>query len=106
MQIGELAKLRGLGVETVRFYERQGLVPARRSSAGYREFEKDAPARFAWSALGSWRHQGRRTRSKLDEIKEKAEQLEAMRRAPEGLLNCCHGKGKASDCPILESLEG
>lgn len=39
LTIGKIAKAAGLGVETVRFYERQGLIaePAR-SGSGYRQY--------------------------------------------------------------------
>lgn len=43
MKIGELARAAGVPVDTVRFYERNGLLapPARRAS-GYREYSDDA----------------------------------------------------------------
>ena len=43
MKIGEVAKAAGVGIDAVRFYERQGLLPepARRPS-GYREYSSDA----------------------------------------------------------------
>ena len=40
MQIKELAKATGVDVETIRFYEKQGLLPApARRDNGYREYE-------------------------------------------------------------------
>jgi MerR family copper efflux transcriptional regulator len=44
MRIGELAKTAGLNVQTLRFYEREGLIPKpARTRAGYREYtERDA----------------------------------------------------------------
>jgi len=45
--IGKIARAVGLGVETVRFYERQGLIPPpARSPAGYRLYDADAIARL------------------------------------------------------------
>ena len=43
MRIGELARLAGVNIQTVRFYERAGLLPAPpRSTSGYRLYaEKD-----------------------------------------------------------------
>jgi DNA-binding transcriptional MerR regulator len=39
MQIGEMAKTGGVSVQTVRFYERQGLLPdPERKDSGYREY--------------------------------------------------------------------
>ena len=41
MQIGELAKRTGCETETIRYYEREGLLPApSRSSSGYRRYEQ------------------------------------------------------------------
>ena len=43
MTIGEVARSVGIGVETIRFYERKGLIhePPRRTS-GYRQYEAGA----------------------------------------------------------------
>ncbi|MDE2135902.1 MAG: MerR family transcriptional regulator [Gammaproteobacteria bacterium] len=41
MRSGELAKRAGVGVETLRFYEREGLLPRpARTRAGYRQYEQ------------------------------------------------------------------
>ncbi len=48
MKIGELAKQSGVAAHTIRFYEQQGLLPkAKRTSAGYRTYDKDALKRVA-----------------------------------------------------------
>ncbi|HLH32324.1 MAG TPA: MerR family transcriptional regulator [Terriglobia bacterium] len=47
MKIGQVAKLSGVGVETIRFYERQGILPKpRRRASGYREFDLDTVERI------------------------------------------------------------
>jgi len=47
MKIGQVAKLSGVGVETIRFYERQGVLPKpRRKASGYREFDLDTVHRI------------------------------------------------------------
>src|SRR5207247_2671094 len=47
LSIGQVARLAGVGVETVRFYEREGLLeePPRRES-GYRQYGEDVVARL------------------------------------------------------------
>src|SRR5215469_14163370 len=47
LTIGQLARRAGVGIETVRFYERQGLLaePARRAS-GYRQYTEDVVTRL------------------------------------------------------------
>ena len=42
MQIGEIAEATGLSRDTLRFYEKRGLLRARRSANGYRDYPQDA----------------------------------------------------------------
>lgn len=43
LKIGEVAKLAGVGIEALRFYERQGLLtPSTRTESGYRLYGEDA----------------------------------------------------------------
>src|SRR5688572_16538183 len=47
LSIGQVAKAAGLGIETIRFYERQGLLAEpRRRSSGYRIYDESAVARL------------------------------------------------------------
>jgi DNA-binding transcriptional MerR regulator len=45
MQVGEVSERTGVSVRAIRYYERAGLLPARRLENGYREFEPSAVAR-------------------------------------------------------------
>ncbi|MDB5311305.1 MAG: merR1 2 [Gemmataceae bacterium] len=125
--VGQVARRFGVGVETVRFYERQGLLeePARRAS-GYREYGDDAVAvlRFIRRAkqlgftlkkikgLLGLRLDASATRAdvrtqasaKIVDIKAKIRDLRRMRDALTRLTAACHGDGPASGCPILEAL--
>jgi MerR family transcriptional regulator, copper efflux regulator len=51
-RVSELAEQAGLSPSTVRFYERAGLVPARRSQAGYRLFDDRAIERIELITTG------------------------------------------------------
>jgi len=42
MRIGELAKATGVSTRSLRYYEEQGLLPARRRANGYREYDEQA----------------------------------------------------------------
>lgn len=65
MKIGELAKITGTAVETVRFYEREGLLPAARRSAGnYRLYDDSHVRRLAFI------RQCRSLDMALDEVRE------------------------------------
>ena len=52
LTIGEVARQAGIGVETVRFYERQGLIPdPPRSDSGYRNYPSSAVSRLCFIKL-------------------------------------------------------
>lgn len=127
MKIGEVAKAAGIGIDAVRFYEREGLIPkpARRPS-GYREYTPDVVVnlRFIRSAkeLGfSLREISELLRlevaggstpgdvkalaeTKLDDIEERIRALQRMRRALRRLVENCPGRGPLTDCSILRAL--
>jgi MerR family copper efflux transcriptional regulator len=47
LTIGQVAKSAGVGVETIRFYERRGLIPEPpRRASGYREYSEEAVIRI------------------------------------------------------------
>jgi len=125
--VGQVAKRAGVGIETVRFYEQQGLLdePERRES-GYRQYGDDdvAVLRFIRrakrlgftlkeiKALLALRDDGSATRSdvrarataKIADIGAKIRDLQRMRDALTVLTAACHGDGPATGCPILEAL--
>lgn len=129
LTIGEVARQAGVGVETVRFYERQGLLeePQRRAS-GYRQFDPVAVAvlRFIRRAkeLGftlkeikgllalrldasATRAEVRQqARAKVTDIEARIADLQRMRDVLLKLVKKCHGDGAATGCPILEALQG
>jgi Hg(II)-responsive transcriptional regulator len=129
MTIGQVARRAGVGVETVRFYERQGLLeePARRAS-GYRQYDEDAVTRLRFirrakelgfslgeiaellalrSDPGATREDvRRRARAKLGAIDAKIRDLQRIRQALLRLTESCQGEGPATDCSILGALDG
>ncbi|SRR6266545_379955 len=128
MWISEAAEQAGVNVQTLRYYERRGLLPKPpRRSSGYREFPDDVVrvVRFIKRAqelgfsldeveelLHLRRHSGRnRTRiravaeEKIRDIAAKIGELERMKRALKTLVHSCH-EGTTLECPIIEALEG
>lgn len=129
LKIGELAKEAGVGVETVRFYERQGLLqdPERKES-GYRLYDQDTVRilKFIRRAkeLGftlreiksllelrentstSRTEVREQVRKKLIEIDAKIDDLNRMRIGLQTLVDRCHGDGSVEGCPILNALQG
>jgi Cu(I)-responsive transcriptional regulator len=127
MWISEAAEQAGVNIQTLRYYERRGLLPkAPRRASGYREFPDDAVriVRFIKRAqdlgfsldeveelLRLRRHSTRnraRIRSvaeeKIRQIDRKVAELERMKHALEILVHSCHDGGTL-DCPIIEALD-
>ncbi len=123
----ELAKRGGVNLETIRYYERKGLLPKPpRSIAGYRQFSSDSLRRVLFikraqelgfslkeikellalriSPSSTQADVRKRAETKIIDIEEKVQHLRAMKKALVRLIESCCGSGPASDCPILESL--
>lgn len=127
LTIGALARREGLAAETLRYYERLGLIePSRRTAANYRLYDRLAVRRLRFirraQALGfSLAEIGellslhehpeedmgsvkRLAQAKIDDIASKMADLERMRAGLEALTDRCPGHGSTADCPILASL--
>ncbi len=128
LSIGKVAKETGLGVETVRYYEREGLIaePPRRES-GYRKYPPEVVSRLLFirraKELGFTLREIRELLSlrvaegktcldvkkfaevKITEVDEKIGHLREIRDALQKLSQSCVGDGPTSECPILEVLD-
>ncbi len=129
LTIGKVARLAEVGVETIRFYEREGLIdePKRRES-GYREYPHETIQRLRFvrraKDLGftlkeikelldlrlepgnACEHVRERAEAKIHDIETKVRTLQRMRKALTKLTMTCRGKRPVSECPILEAMEG
>jgi Hg(II)-responsive transcriptional regulator len=128
LTIGRLAKQAGIGIETVRFYERQGLIePPRRTNSNYRIYPEEEVTRLRFikraKSLGFTlneikellfiRHDPHatkadiknRTLAKLEDVKRKISDLTRIKTALEHLASSCDGHGPLEECPILEALD-
>ncbi|HYR07150.1 MAG TPA: MerR family transcriptional regulator [Longimicrobium sp.] len=127
LTIGELAKRAGVGVETVRFYEREGLIPPPpRTGSGYRQYPPETVARLRFiqraKELGfSLREVEElislhldpevpcaevrtRAEAKIADIDARLRDLERMRASLAQFVDACDAGGDGSPCPILEAL--
>lgn len=127
MKIGELARRGGVSADTVRYYERAGLLPKpRRRASGYRDYDDETvrELRFIRSAkalgftledirellaLSTDRDKGvtgvkQRAEARLAVIEEKLAKLQRMRDGLETLIDNCPGHGALDECPILHAL--
>jgi MerR family transcriptional regulator, copper efflux regulator len=126
LTIGQVSRDSGVGIETVRFYERQGLIkePARKAS-GYRQYSADVVDRLCFikrtKLLGfslaeidellslradpstSCEEVRRRASEKIEEIESKMRELDRIRKALAEVITVCD-EGTNSECLILEAL--
>lgn len=128
MTSGQLAKAAHVNTETLRYYERRGLIPEPpRRESGYRTYPEESVERlnFIKGAQGlgftleeikdllelrvdesaSSGEVRRRAQTKVAQIDEKIRKLQQMRDALDHLIEQCRGEGPTSECPILEAME-
>jgi MerR family copper efflux transcriptional regulator len=127
LTIGAVAKHTGFSIDTIRFYERKGLLPdpVRRPS-GYRIYHADTLERLRFIrraknlgfqldeiiellALSEDNQQGvkgvrQRARQHLEKITQRIETLQRIRDSLTQLVDACPGKGDTDNCPILHAL--
>ncbi len=124
--IGQAAQLAQVSAKMVRHYESLGLLPSiARTDSGYRQYApKDVHTlRFIKRArnlgfsmpeiaelLALWHNKRRSSASvkriasaHVADLAQRIEELAAMQRALQKLVDCCHGDHRP-DCPILEEL--
>ncbi len=128
MTIGKVARLAEVGVETIRFYEREGLIeqPPRRAS-GYRQYPQATVDRVRFirraKELGFSLKEIRellalrmgpgttcadireRAENKIKDIEDRIRRLQRIKRALKKLIATCSDQGAISECPILDALE-
>lgn len=125
--IGALARRAGVGIDTVRYYEREGLLePRTRLASGYRRYSGHEIARLRFirraQALGfslseirellslsSHRDVGRvkkKAQAKLSDVDRRIAELQRVRAALADLVKACPGHGRPEECPILTALGG
>ena len=126
MRIGAVAAQSGCKVETIRYYEQQGLLPRpERTASGYRSYALQDVERLGFitrsRALGfglaeireligleenpdlSCSDVDRVARHHRDQVKAKLAQLRRLEAALDGLIDGCSG-GQRADCAILQAL--
>jgi MerR family mercuric resistance operon transcriptional regulator len=126
--IGKLAKKAQVNTETIRYYERRGLISRPpRPLSGYRQYPDETFKRidfikrakelgFSLKEIGdllslrvdpttSCSDIKIRTETKIEAIEEKIKTLKKMKNALVDVSRGCSGRGPISECPILEALE-
>lgn len=130
MLIGELAEKANVSIDTIRYYQREGLIePLLVRESGYREFDKNAAERLHFvtraKRLGfslkeirdllSLRDNPDTTcgqiralaEQKLEDVLDKLKVLQTMKKDLSGLLKeCTDTAASINACPIVDSLDG
>lgn len=125
---GQLAKGAGVGVEALRFYEKQGLLPApKRDNSGYRRYTPEMAQRLRFIThakdLGFTLREIHemlelrdlagdtcspicdRVDAKIDEVEKKIRTLTLLKRCLEKLSGACDGGQPIQSCPIVHFIE-
>ena len=128
LKIGEVAKRSDVGIETIRYYERQGLLaePDRRPS-GYRQYDESVVSRLQFirrakelgftlseikELLGLWFdvntkcvHVRQRAERKINDIEEKIRSLQRMKRSLKKIVSQCENRDAVNECPLWLGLD-
>lgn len=128
LRTGAVAARAGVNVQTLRYYERRGLLrePGRRAS-GYREYPPDTVrlvrfikraqdlgftlveigelVRLRGGGAGSCSEVRAAGEGKIESIDRKIGSLRSMRRALAALVASCRSDASTRKCPILEALD-
>lgn len=125
-RIGEISERLGVSIDTLRYYEKIGLLPTvARSASGIRKYDDEDLARLRFirraqtmnfslseiAGLLKLRENPRQardevrelTRHKLAEIEARLNELDVLRAELRALLQRC--EGARNGCPILERIE-
>ncbi len=128
MKIGAVAARADVNIQTVRYYERRGLLPEpSRTESNYRLYSEESVQRVRFvkraQELGFTLEEIKellslraapgtdcadvrnRAEVKVQDIDNKVRTLRAMRTALTRLIGECSGKGPVTQCPILEALD-
>lgn len=126
MQIGQLAQAAGVAIDTVRYYERQGLLPTPARRGSYRSYQAEDVLRMRFIRrakslgfsleeiagllqLSAQRNEDmaglkQAAQLRLSALEERIAELERVRAALQQLVKACPGHGDLASCPILAAL--
>lgn len=129
MKIGEIAKAASVNIETIRYYEKYGLIPeSPRTDSGYRNFPSEVVEDIHFikrtQSLGFSLEEIKKllavsrdtefqpeemyhfTMNKAQEIEIKIEELKKMKNLLENLAEKCpHSKVAKGECPIIQTFK-
>jgi DNA-binding transcriptional MerR regulator len=128
MKIGEVAKRSGIGIETIRYYEREGLLLApERWPSGYRQYDESTVERLDYIrrakelsftlaeiqellelsivAHAGCDHIRQRAEAKVADIEGKIRGLQQMKRSLTKVVECSRATNSTEDCPLVHKTK-
>lgn len=127
LSIGKVAQQTEMSIDTIRYYERAGLIPApARRESGYRDYAPEVVKRlrfirrakdlgFTLSEIGELLALSSHAdddmgamkdaaQAKLTVVEQKLRELQQIRKGLTALIAACPGHGARSECPIVNAL--
>lgn len=127
LTIGAIAKEAGVGIDTIRYYERSGLLPEpQRRASGYRDYSAETVKQLRFirrakelgftldeigelMSLSVQREDGVKgvkasAEAKLAVVEAKLKELQRIRLGLKKLIAACPGHGRLDQCPIIAAL--
>ncbi len=124
LTIGQLARLAEVNVETIRYYQRIGLLAEPpKPASGYRRYPEDTAEKiqfikrakrmgFSLQEIAELIELGEsactrvrlRAEAKREQINAQIQELEDLRQSLDQLIEQCHSEGKDRPCPIVQKL--
>ena len=128
LRISEVAAQAGVNIQTLRYYERRGILdePGRRPS-GYREYQPESVRvvrfikraqelgftlteieellRLRQDRTATCAEVRKAATAKIEDVDQKVKTLRAMSRALHVLVDSCRSDGTTRECPILEAID-
>ncbi len=126
MTIGRLSSASDVSIDTIRYYERENLLPApARTASGYRVYDQDSLRRLRFirrakqlgfnledirnllaltDVDGPSAEVKQLTELKLRLVEDRIKDLRRMQKALQALSDSCDGSGPTHQCPIIDAL--
>ena len=128
LKIGELARKAGVNIQTIRYYERCGILhPVSKTESGYRLYEENELKRLKFilhakelgftlkeikelmeleiTPLSACSKVQKKTEDKLKLVEQRIEALKSIRRVLKELIIACKKRMPLEKCPILKAIE-
>lgn len=127
MTVGQLAKAAGVGVETIRYYQRRGILATpTKPLGGQRQYSDESLKLLAFIRRGqqlgfsleeilvlmtlrdgTHHAEGRdQAQRKLDEVGKRVAELNRIRRQLKAIVVRCDANKRKAACPLIRALEG